>query len=288
MRLGRRSVLRAAAGLWLPFATSAAWADGDEPKVRREEPKVGGTRYSSGPYAVYTPSWLAPKNGKVDVVVHFHGMSELQEANFAEAQLNAVAVSINLGVSAGSYGSFTHDPEPALKSLLDHAISLPGLSNVALGSVGRVALSAWSAGYGSVGPLLRSKAVRDRVDAVLLADGLFTSFLDRRMRKIHADPLRGTIAFAEAATKGERLFILTHTSIATADYPSVWETADYVLHELQIGKRTIPHVTQRPIYEAKKGLFTVLGYAGVTRGAHVDQIKFMGANMYKPLAERWK
>lgn len=284
MRLGRRSVLRAAAGLWLPFAAASAWAD-EEPKVRREEPKQGGTRYSAGPYAVYTPPWLAPKNGKVDVVVHFHGMSELQEANFAEAQLNAVAVSVNLGVSAGSYGSFTHDPEPALKSLLDHAITLPALTNVA---PGRVALSAWSAGYGSVGPLLRSKAVRDRVDAVLLADGLFTSFLDRRMRKIHADPLRGTLAFAEAATKGERLFILTHTSIATADYPSVWETADFVLHELQIGKRTIPHVTQRPIYEAKKGLFTVLGYAGVTRGAHVDQIKFMGANMYKPLAERWK
>ncbi len=285
MRLGRRSLLRAAGGLWLPFAPSAAWAGGDEPKVRREAPKQGGTRHSSGPYAVYVPPWLAPKNGKVDVVVHFHGMSELQEANFAEAQLNAVAVSINLGVSAGSYGSLTHDAEPALTSLLEHAISLPPLSNVA---PGRVALSAWSAGYGSVGPLLRSKVVRDRVDAVLLADGLFTAFLDRRMRKIHAEPLKGTIAFADAATKGERLFILTHTSIATADYPSVWETADYVLHELQIGKRTIPHVTQRPIYEAKKGLFTVLGYAGVTRGAHVDQIKFMGANMYKPLAERWK
>src|SRR5207244_3237469 len=50
--------------------------------------------------------------------------------------------------------------------------------------LGRLALSAWSAGYGSVSAILRVPTNAKRVDAVLLADGLHSDFVGRTHPKV--------------------------------------------------------------------------------------------------------
>ncbi len=282
MQVGRRTLLGFAAASLL---TRRAFADA--PIIRVEEPKVGGTRLYSVPYVVYRPAWFAPRDGKADIVVHFHGGSQLQEENFVTAQLNAVVVSINLGVTSGAYSSFARAGEPVFKTILEKTLSTLAMGGTPTLSAGRVALSAWSAGFGALRPLLQSAAVRDRVDAVLIADGMFSAFVNPQLRTIHTDGLSGTFAFARAAVARQRLFVCTHTAIPTVEYASVAETTKALLDDLGVPKKSLLGDPRQPSYEAKRGLFTALGYAGANKEAHIDQIKFMGENMFKPLRERW-
>jgi hypothetical protein len=52
---------------------------------------------------LYVPPWFRPKRGGYDLIVHFHGMGKIQEANIERAQLNAAVVSINLGAGTRPY-----------------------------------------------------------------------------------------------------------------------------------------------------------------------------------------
>jgi hypothetical protein len=280
----RRAFLRGTVGASVT-GLSARRAQAEAQAVRKEIPKEGGARIFALPLVVYIPPWHKPASGKTDIVVHFHGNSPLQEANFAESELNAICVSINVGVVAGSYGTFARDGETMFQHILDRAVAV---SEIQGATAGRVALSAWSAGFGGVRPLLQVPAIRERVDATFLADGLFTSYIGKpSLRHIHDAPLRGTFEFAAAAAKGEKLFILTHTAIPTVDYPSVAETTELLLKQLAIEKQPLAPIPHKPIYEAKKAQLTVLGYSGTSKGAHIEQIKLMGSNMYKSLRSRW-
>jgi hypothetical protein len=48
------------------------------------------------------------------------------------------------------------------------------------GHLGRIALSAWSAGFAAVGALFRQPTLAARIDAVLLADGPHANYMASR------------------------------------------------------------------------------------------------------------
>jgi hypothetical protein len=153
--------------------------------------------------------------------------------------------------------------------------------------VKRIAVSAWSAGFGGLRPLLESEDVRKRVDAVFIADGMFAPLADPKLRTVYTEQIKGTFAMAEAATRSEKLFVLTHSAIPTPNYASTSETSAALLAKLGLTRTALAHESREASSEAKKGLFKLLGYDGQTVGAHIDQVKFMGDTMYKPLKQRW-
>jgi hypothetical protein len=278
----------------LGLVAAAPRASAKEPFTRIETLPDGSSRIFAMPLVLFVPAWLRPRDGKVDMVVHFHGGQHLQEANFTKSGLNAICISINLGIQAGDYGPFGKEGPAKLTRILDRALLVAELSSKVRPD--RVALSAWSAGFGSVGAFLQFKAVRDRVDAVLLADGLFTAYEgDPHARKLHEAGLRGTLAFAKAAAQREKLFILTHTAIPTVGYPSVAESTAWLMAQLDLkqagARQGAPRMSDRadgaPSYEAKVGGFLVTGYPGDSKQAHIDQITHMNETMFAPLKERW-
>ena len=129
-----------------------------------------GYRAHFGHADLYIPSFVRPVNGAYDVVVHFHGLKEAQESNVERAHLNAVIVSVNLGMGSGPYEDAFKDTR-AFGALIANVERLVGESARAPGAhVGRIALSAWSAGYGAVSAILRDATWTTRIDAVLLDD----------------------------------------------------------------------------------------------------------------------
>jgi hypothetical protein len=237
---------------------------------------------------LYVPTFFHPVNGTYDLVVHFHGMSSVQEDNFERAHLNAAVVTVNLGVASDTYANTFRAPGTFDALLAQAHRSLAATGRLGGAHLGRVALSAWSAGFASVGAILRQPGVFDRVDAVLLADGPHANYA--APHRVNDAAIERWTRVAEDAMRGEKLFALTHSSIPTVGYPSTTETIGELLKLTSVEKvptdATGPR-GMRAIYESHSGDFHVGGYEGTTAKDHIDHIKAMAETLLPYLRERW-
>jgi hypothetical protein len=239
---------------------------------------------------IYVPTFFHPVDGAYDLIVHFHGLAAAQESNIERSHVNAVVASINLGVGSGPYENAFRDPSSFahLVKVLEKAVARSGRADGA--HLGRIALSAWSAGYGSVSAILRVPANVKRIDALLLADGLHSDYVNEKKHTVDDGPLAKYAKIAEAAKKGDKLFALTHSSILTTGYPNTTETIGELLHLVDVGKE--PMVAGGPrgmleIYESDQGDFHVKGFLGTTVKDHIDHIWGMNETLFPYLHDRW-
>lgn len=247
------------------------------------------SRVNMGSAELYVPTFFHAEDGTYDLVVHFHGMPSLQEDNFERAHLNAVVVSVNLGVASDAYAGAFRAPGSfdALLAQTQRALDKTGRAPGA--HVGRIALSAWSAGFASVGAILKQPGVADRVDAVLLADGPHSMY--DASHHVYEPAMQKWVRLAEEAMRGEKLFALTHSSIPTVGYPSTTETIGELLKLASVEREPHPAIGprgMREIYECNVGDFHVTGYEGQTKKDHIDHIKGMSETLLPLLRERWE
>ncbi len=247
-------------------------------------------RQHVGAAEIFVPAHLALRNGKYDLIVHFHGAPHLQEEGIARAHISAVVVSVNVGTQSGPYGT-AFKPKWAFPDLLAKIDTVVRKSpKLAEATRGRLALTAWSAGASSVMAILANGTGAD-ADAVLLADGLFTGYVDPKRKTIYPKTLEPVAEYAERAKKGEALFVLTHTSIATEGYPGMPETAAELLRMVGLEKRTpkssLGPASGKVLYEVHEGSFHVTGYDGLLAGDHISQIQHMDETEFSYLRARW-
>lgn len=239
---------------------------------------------------LYIPPWFSAKQGGYDLIVHFHGLGKIQEANIERAQLNVAVVSINLGAGTTPYAKPFQRHEVFEEILEEAQAEIEKSGRAPNAKLRRLALSAWSAGYVSIAAVMKNPNVAQRVDAVLLADGFFTSFTNLRKRTVNEHGIEPFARFAEAAERDEKLFAITHTTIPTGNFPSVQECVDKLLEMTALGKVPSSAVGPREMHEiylVDRGSFHVRGYEGRTAKAHVLQIQAMGETLYPYLKARW-
>ena len=239
---------------------------------------------------LYIPPWFRPKRGGYDLIVHFHGLGKIQEANIERAQLNVAVVSINLGAGTTPYAKPFRNRETFANLLAEAQSEIASSGRAPNARLRRLALSAWSAGYVSIAKVMSDPEVAQKVDAVLLADGFFTSFTNLRKRTVNEAGIAPFARFADAASRDEKLFAITHTTIPTGPFPSLQECVAKLLEMSSVAK--VPSSTIGPremheIYLADSGSFHVKGYEGRTAGDHVRQIHAMGETLYPYLKARW-
>jgi hypothetical protein len=239
---------------------------------------------------VYIPTFFEPRNGAYDLIVHFHGLAAAQESNIERSGTNAVVASVNLGVGSGPYEDAFKDPWtfPHLVKVIDKAVAKSGRAKGA--HLGRIALSAWSAGYGSVSAILRVPSNAKRIDAVLLADGLHSNYLDEKRHIVDDAPLQKYLKVAQAAIRGDKLFALTHSSILTTGYPNTTETIGELIKLAGVEKEVVVSDGPREmeqVYEADRGDFHVKGYLGVAIKDHINHIWGMNETLLPYLRDRW-
>jgi hypothetical protein len=217
-------------------------------------------------------------NGGFDLVLHFHG-DELARRELALSGQKFVLYGLTLdasesyaGLFAGSgfFGTIVHEVEQVM------ARTHPGAH------VRKFGLSAWSAGYMAVLSILAQPEAKD-TDAVILLDGLHgpRGHLER--------PLATFVDFAKRAEAGERLMIITHSSIDPPDFASTTEAAHYMLSAL--GARPEP-VRRDDRYGLElieyfsRGDFHVRGYAGNDKADHCAQVTLL-RDAYAAVGRRW-
>jgi hypothetical protein len=226
---------------------------------------------------VYVPEGCS---GAYDVVLHFHGAHPYVKDLAEKAQIRAVVAVFNAGNGAERYGQ-AFQPSGTLSSLLRQvAVAAAPLCGGAASKPGRVALSAWSAGYAATEKLVTRPEDRARVDAILLADGLHAGFTDLRRRSFAPNALQAFREWGELAKRGEKLFAVTHSSIATDGYASTTECSKLLLKVLNVP-------AEGPFVSGQLGAFSVQGSAGEDKAAHITQFRQMDETLLSKLRQRW-
>jgi acetyl esterase/lipase len=233
------------------------------------------------PVEVYVPDG-ARTHDTVDLVVHFHGAAWLSEQAVAGINDHTVAAVLNLGTGSGVYDRSFSDPA-AFDSLLAGVTRVVSTEIGKDARIGHITLVGFSAGHGAVRAILRDPRQFARVDAVLLLDGMHTSYVPEGKPLAAGGALDTTnlaafANFARAAIRGEKRFVVTHSEIFPGTFASTTETADWLLHELGLHRTPVlrwgPGGMQQ-LSEAKAGNFELLGFAGNSAPDHIDQLHAM-------------
>ena len=233
------------------------------------------------PVEVFVPRSV---NGEkpVVVVIHFLGASWIPAQAVAALHAPAIAAVVNLGAGSGAYQRPFTDPA-AFDSLL------AGISSAFIAVTGKplrtakLVLVGFSAGHGAVRAILREPRHFARVDAVLLLDGMHTSYVPEGTPLAAGGTLDTTnlaafAQFARAAIRGEKRFVVTHSEIFPGTFASTTETADWLLAAVGLHRTAVlqwgPRRMQQ-LSKAHQGRFDLMGYAGNSAPDHIDQLHAM-------------
>lgn len=250
-----------------------------------ESPQAGATHSIAGPLGrpaeLFIPA-IASGADSVDLVVHFLGAAWLPEQAVARLRRRTVVAVVNLGAGSGVYQRAFTDTT-AFDSLL--AAVTRELATAAGNPVrvGHVTLVGFSAGHGAIRTILKDPRYFARVDAVLLLDGMHTSYIPEGSvlaagATLDTTNLAAFARYARSAVRGEKRFVVTHSEIFPGTFASTTETADWLLAAL--GLRRTPVLRWGPrgmqqLSEARAGRFELLGFAGNAGPDHIDQLHAM-------------
>jgi hypothetical protein len=290
--LGVPGTAQAAWSLAAADAPRAGWAPavGPLPKLSgRAAPEAPAkvTLMRSGVWFVY-PHGCDSVAQDLNVIVHFHGAQSTVIPRYLKAAVNAVLVIVNKGIGSGPY-----EKAYAIQSQVDALLSrvektIANQCGLPQRRIDRLALSSWSAGYGAVQQFLRLRS--ERVDAVLLADGLHVGFENQRRRLVDERRLVDFKRFAERAARGEKLMAITHSAIAPPEYAGAGETASVLARHAGARWRAKTGIkaNMQQLGRAERGGFSVDGFAGNDKAAHSAHLYGVGQTSFARLREYWR
>ena len=249
-----------------------------------QRPLPGTARSFLGPankqVEILVPTGVRPN--AFDVVIHFHGAAWLAQQAVAALDNRTLTAVLNLGTGSGVYERSFANPAVFDSLLLGIAREVTAATGQAV-RVGRVTLTGWSAGHGAIRAILRDPRHFAAVHAVLLMDGMHTSYVPEGTplaagSAIDTTNLVAFTEFARAAMRGDKRFLVTHSEIFPGTFGSTTETADWLLSALSVRRTPVlrwgPRGLQQ-LSEAHAGHFTLLGYAGNSAPDHVYQLHAM-------------
>jgi len=230
------------------------------------------------PVEVFVPA-AAQKAIALDLVIHFHGGAFVPE--YAVSTLGgsyAVAV-VNLAPGSDVYDRTFRDPA-AYDSLLANVRReiATGVGHAV--SFRSVTIVGFSAGHGAVRAILRDSSHFAQVDAMLLLDGLHTSYVPEgtvleKGGVLDSTNLVAFERFAREAMRGRKRFLITHSEIFPGTFASTTETTDYLIEHLGLKRTPVlrwgPRGLQQ-LSEVHQGKLRIAGYAGNSAPDHVDQL----------------
>jgi hypothetical protein len=254
--------------------------DTTRPHPRIEKVEVPGrrTELASLKGAVLFAGPKVRADRPVPLIIHFHGVSWLMEYHIAKHFPKAALITVNLGSGSRVYGEPFGRME-MFQELIDEAGSKLGLKK----GWSSLTLVGFSAGYGAIRAILRHDVNFQKVDNVLLLDGIHASYVPEGKRLadggvIMADDLDSYVKFASEAVAGNKKFMISHSEIFPGTYASTTECVDYLLTTLGLKRKAKLKdgpVGMQQVSEVDAKNFHIRGYAGNTGADHGDQLQAM-------------
>jgi hypothetical protein len=226
---------------------------------------------------LFVPAHQPRAGVPLDVVVHMHGDHRLAQDAFFPLWQRAVLLSVHISGFSSVYTSYFSDRQ-ALQRLLDHAEALMHTRRPHDGRAltDDLALTAFSAGYAGVREILATPAYRARVRAVVLGDGLHTSYVNGN--QVYPAQMVDFVDFARSASNGAVDFRCSHSAIVPGTYASTTQCADYLIAALASSRAPWPGnnllgMTQTS--RCERARFAVHGFAGTQASDHTLHFRYL-------------
>jgi hypothetical protein len=307
MRVGRAVIPVVAQYVPLPFIEPAATAAAEvTPPVPVKHPWK--THVWVPPGRLFMPPEFAVVDGKFDLILFGHGNPEVVREAVAAARVNALVHVTNLGTGSLLYQ--THFSNPGAFDALVKEIEAKCSEKVGDAvKVRHIALASWSAGYGMTLAILNHKPLFDRVDAVLVLDGIHAGYNPDGSGAVDANGIAPFVRFAAEAAAGRKLMVITHSAITTHGYASSTETANAILAANRVERTEVDASTSPPPVKlaaalaafpidgrrwlkaktaAHAGELHVYGYGGIGPEDHIAHLAQMSVTILPPLVKRWQ
>lgn len=247
-------------------------------------PATGMRSSFIGPQGKAVELWVGPRTrcADVELIVHFLGAAWLPIGAASRLGENIAIAVVNIGAGSGIHDRSFSDPAvfDSLMASVSRAIASESCGPARMRGV---TLSGFSAGHGAIRAILRDERHFAQVSAILLLDGMHTSYVPEGRLLATGGTLDTTnlvpfVRFAQAAVRGEKRFLVTHSEIFPGTFASTTETADYLVRSL--GLRRTPVLKWGPrgmqqLSEVRAGGFELLGFAGNSGPDHIDHLHGM-------------
>jgi hypothetical protein len=231
---------------------------------------------------VFIPALPAPHEATSDertLLVHLFSAPYVPMHAVALAQSRYVLAVVNLGSGSSSYERPLSDTV-VWNRLIRKVQEETGARTNGRVRIGRIVVSAFSAGYGGVRALLGDDHIASEIDAVILLDGLHVSYVPERTVISEGGVLDTTrlapfARYARKAVGGEVRMLITHSEIYPGTFASTTETTDWLIKTLGLVRTPVlawgPGGMQQ-LSESRSGGLLILGFAGNTGPDHIDHL----------------
>ena len=217
----------------------------------------------------------AEKRDRLPLIIHFQGQPWVAEAAVTQRKGDAAVITAYLGAGSSRYAKPFEGSDSFSKLLALAAVASDADRPMEFGPI---ILSGFSAGYGAIRQILRTSANWDRVDAVVLVDGMHAGYEPAKSDDGKRDPVNGKdldvfVEFARQAVAGKKQMVVTHSTIFPGTFASTTETADYLLEQLGLNRRPVLKwgpLGMQQISHIRVGKFELLGFAGNSGPDHID------------------
>ena len=229
--------------------------------------------------------WKDDTSHSRNLLIHFHGSPKTLKTALSRAELEVVLAVVNFsGLSSAYSKPFEADRALFGKILRLASQTVADAQQIAQSEsrggevVGRwdhVYVSSFSAGYGAVREILKTKSQFDRVDAIVAADSIYAGLEKQADRRVSALNMRDFLRFAKLATEYKKSFLISHSQQETP-YASTTETANYLLRSLGIARKPVRHLHHQAMQQgsrAEAGRFMVLGFDGKSGEDHLQHLR---------------
>ena len=229
------------------------------------------------------------KAGEFDVMFHFHGHEAVRK-EWVQVMDGAVLVGLDLGIGSGPYEALFRNPGNFEKYLRSVEAAMAKKTGNPGAHARKIGLSSWSAGYGSVGQILKSAYGQQHIDTVILLDGLHCGYVGKALNGAQLEPF---IAFARQAAQGKKFMFISHSSIIPPGYASTTETTQYLIDRLNGRPMSVQPKGKDPMGLDRISMFDhagfhARGFLGNDKLDHCAHIGLLGDILKVHVQRRWK
>ncbi len=230
---------------------------------------------------LYVPRGWKP-DPKQRLAIHFHGPSWLTFAEHERWGSKSMAINAAVGEGSTVYGKLMESPEK-MKAWFATVLSEMRRRGAPTDTeIADIDLSSFSAGYGAIRQLVRQPDVFAKIRSVILCDSMYASLEPNPPRRVLAEHVEVWLPLAQAAAAGQKLFVLSVSSVPTPAYASSSECLRALVDALGGGfdkpDPSWPASSDRyyPLVRTfEKGRFYGWHYTGFGAAAHTTHVRHL-------------
>ena len=246
-------------------------------------------------FTLFLPNnWTSAMSSNAVLCAHFHTVPWFAIQEHARREAREPLIVFALGEGSSIYRVPFEDTNRFSRILALVADELKKQGAPATARLAYVDVSSFSAGYGAVRELVKSPEYFKIIRRIALLDSMYAGLELEEKGSTNRRPLSAQIdvwvPFAQAAARGEKTFVFTHSEVPTTSYASSSECAEALLQRVGLKARTVAMnsipAAGEPNFpllaRADSGHLHVWSYGGVDAQAHLTHVRHM-ADVWRAL-----